>query len=121
MKSGDQLPSAREFKTILFSVGNKKLLQTLIKAQLSQISQSINQKLLYSVGEECMCISSANVKHDPGFNQCEANTIMLSFYIVLRSSGYSDHVYIQAAAISHHVPDIICIKKKKQLIFCRGK
>ena len=76
-----------------------------------------------------MCLSSANVKHNLGFNQCEANTIMLSFYIVLRSSGYSDHVvidtedtdvYIQAAAISHDVPDIICIKKKKQLIFCRG-
>ena len=75
-----------------------------------------------------MCLSSANVKHDPGFNQCEANSIILSFYIVLRSSGYSDHVvidtedtdvYIQAAAISHDVPDIICIKKKKQLIFCR--
>ena len=41
-----------------------------------------------------MCLSSANVKHDLGFNQCEANTIMLSFYIVLRSSGYSDHVVI---------------------------
>ena len=54
MKSDDQFPSAREFKTILCSAGNKKRQQNLIKAQLSEISQSINQELLYSVGEECI-------------------------------------------------------------------
>ena len=45
---------------------------------------------------------------------------MLSVYAALRSSGYSDpvvidtedtDVYIQAAAISHHIPGILCIKK----------
>ena len=29
-------------------------------------------------------------------------------------------MYIQRAAISHDIPGIICIKKKKQLFFCRG-
>jgi hypothetical protein len=56
------------------------------------------------------------------------DTIILSFYIALRASGYNDPVIIdaadtdfhrQAAAISH-VPGVICIKKKKELLFCRG-
>ncbi len=62
MKSNDQFPSARDFKTILCSAGNKKRLQTLIKAQLSEISQSINKEMLYSVGEECVSLSSGNVR-----------------------------------------------------------
>jgi hypothetical protein len=57
------------------------------------------------------------------------DTIILSFYIALRASGYNDPVIIdaadtdfhrQAAAISHDVPGVICIKKKKELLFCRG-
>ena len=49
---------------------------------------------------------------------------MLSVYAALRSSGYSDpividaediDVYIQAAAISHHIPGILCIKKKSSI------
>ncbi len=63
------------------------------------------------------------------FNQREADTILLSFYAALRSSGYSNpvvidaedtDVYVQAAAISHDFPGVICIKKKKELFFCRG-
>ena len=49
MKADDQFPSSREFKTILCSAGNKKRLQTLINAQLSEFSKSIKQELLYSV------------------------------------------------------------------------
>ena len=40
VKSDDHFPSARVFKTILCSAGNKKRLQALIKTQLSEISQS---------------------------------------------------------------------------------
>ena len=85
--------------------------------------------LLYSVGAECVNLSSDNVQHDLAFNQCEADTIILSFYTALRASGYSDpvvidaadtDVYIQTAAISHDVPGVIRIKKKKELFFCRG-
>ena len=89
----------------------------------------MNQVLLYSVGADCIDLSSGNVCQDLGFNQCEADTIMLSFYVALRASGYYDpvvidatdtDVYIQAAAISHDVPGVICIKKKDELLFCRG-
>ena len=79
-----------------------------------------------------MSLSSGNNRYDLSFNQCEADTIMLSFYGfygALRSSSCSNpvvinaedtDVYIQAAAISYDIPGIICIKKKKQFLFCRG-
>ncbi len=83
MKSGNQFPSSREFKTILCSAGNKKRLQCLIKTQLSDKSQSINQELLYSVGVECVSLTSGNLKENMSFNQCEADTIMLSCYTAM--------------------------------------
>ena len=121
MKSTDKFPSARYIKTFLCSAGNKKRLKTLVKSQLSKVAQSINQELLYSVGEECVSLSSGNAKQDLAFNQCEADIIMLSFYTALRASGYSDPIvidaedtdlYIQAAAILHDYTGVICIMKK---------
>ena len=121
MKSTDKFPSIRDFKTFLCSSGNKKRLQTLIKSHLYEIAKSMNQVLLYSVGADCVDLSSGSVRQDLGFNQCEADTIMLSFYVALRASGYNDpvvidatdtDVYIQAAAVSHDIPGVICIKKK---------
>jgi len=47
MKSDDRFPSARVFKTILCSAGNKKCLE-----------------LIYSVGEECVSLSSGNNRGD---------------------------------------------------------
>ena len=130
MKSTDLFPMACKFKTILCSAGNKKRLQALIKAQLSELSKSIGQELVYSVGEDCVSLSTGDTKDSLSFSQGEADTIMLSVYAALRSSGYSNpvvidaedtDVYIQAAAISHDIPGgILCIKKKKQFFFCRG-
>lgn len=94
MKPTDKFPSARDFKTFLCSSINKKRLQTLIKSQLSKVAQSIHQ-------------SGAALRaydyNDP----------------VVIDAADTD-VYIQAAAISHDVPGVICIKKKKELYFCRG-
>ena len=82
-----------------------------------------------AAGEECMSLSSGNLKDDLSFIPGEADIIMLSFYAALRSSSYCNPVviaaedtdmYIQRAAISHDIPGIICIKKKKKLFFCRG-
>ena len=126
MKPADLFPTACKFKTILCSAGNKKRLQALIKAQLSELSKSISH---YSVGEDCVSLSTGDTKDSLSFSQGEADTIMLSVYAALRSSGYSNpvvndaedtDVYIQAATISHDIPGILCIKKKKQYFFCRG-
>ena len=50
MKPADLFPTACNFKTILCCASNKKCLQALIKPQLSELSKSINQELIYSVG-----------------------------------------------------------------------
>jgi len=73
-----------------------------------------------------MNLTTDNTNDYLSFSQSEADTIMLSIYAAMRSSGYADpividaeytDVYIQAAAISHQIPGIFCIKKKKQLSF----
>ena len=54
---------------------------------------------------------------------------MLLCYITLRSHGNDDHfaidaadtdVYVQAAAISHENPGILCIRKKNELLSCKS-
>ena len=60
--------------------------------------------------------------------QSEADTIMLSIYAAMRSSGYADpividaedtDVYIQAAAtgVSHQIPGILCKKRRSSFSF----
>ena len=129
MKAGDAFPSAREFNTIMCISGNKKRLQTMIKAQLTGIAPSIKQEVLYSVGEECTSLSSGTSLDELSFSQSEADTIMLSCYVTLRSQGNDDpfvidaadtDVYVQAAAISHEIPGILCIRKKNELLTCRS-
>ena len=71
------------------------------------------------MGEDCVSLSTGHTKDSLSFSQDEADTIMLSVYAALRLSGYSDPVvidtedtdiYIQAVAISHHIPGIFCVK-----------
>ena len=124
MKPADLFPTTCRFKTILCNAGNKKHLQALIKVQFLEWSNATSQEVVYSVGEDCVSLSTGDTKENFSFSQGEADTIMLSVHAALRSSGYSDpvvidaedtDVYIQAAAISHHIPGILCIKKKKQV------
>ena len=119
MKPADLFPMACKFKTILCTAGNKKCLQALIKThQLSELSKSISQELVYSVDEACVSLSTGDTKESLSFSQGEADTIMLSVYVALRSisPGYRNlividaedtDVYIQVAAISHDIPGII--------------
>ena len=118
MNPANLFPINCKFKTILCSSGNKKRLQALIKTQLSERSHSISQELVYSVCENCVSLSTGDTKDNLSFSQGEADTIMLSVYAALRSSGYRDplvidiedtDICIQAAAISHHIPGILWI------------
>ena len=81
------------------------------------------------MGEDCVSLSTGNTKDSLSFSQSEADTIMLSAYVALRSSGYTNpvvidaedtDVYIQAAATSHDIPGILCIKNRSSYFFCRG-
>ncbi|XP_028404399.1 uncharacterized protein LOC114527028 [Dendronephthya gigantea] len=129
IKLGDKFPSAKKFQTFLCSSGNKKRLQNLIKSYLSKVAQSLHQVFIYSVGKECTNVSSAVVLQDLSFDQCEADTIILSVYAALRASGNNDpvvidaadtDVYVQAAAVSREFSGILCVKKKQKLLCCRA-
>ena len=63
------------------------------------------------------------------FDQSEADTLFFYAYAVLRETGYSGPVvidaadtdaYVAAAVISKQLPDMLCIKKKQETIFCQG-
>ena len=131
MKPADLFPMACKFKTILCTADNMKRLQALTKThQLSELSKSISQELVYSVGEDCVSLSTGDTKESLSFSQGETDTIMLSVYAALISisPGYSNlividaedtDVYIQAAAISHDIPGIM-IPLRSSFLFCRG-
>ena len=125
MKAGDAFPSPCEFKKIINSSGNNKRLQTMIKAQLTGIAQSIMQEMLYSVGEECTSLSSGTSMDELSFSQFEAGTIMLSCYVTFRSQGIDDpfvidaadtDMHVQTLTITHEIPGILCIRKKNELL-----
>jgi len=61
MKPADMFPTACKFKTLFCSAGNKKRHQALFKAQLSEQYKSTSQELVYSVGEDCMSLSSGYI------------------------------------------------------------
>ena len=69
-----------------------------MKAHLADIAKSHNQELLYSIGEECVSLPTGNIRDDLSFDQCEADTILLSIYTSLRLSGNTDPVVIDAEA-----------------------
>ena len=129
IKLGDPFHSDRAFKTLLCSVSNKGRLQNLICSYLTDLAQSVDAEIIYSVGSHCTNLSTQQVMQDYTFHQSEADTIIFSAYAVLRESGYSGPVvidaadtdaYIAAASISQQLPGILCIKRKQELIFCRG-
>ena len=129
MKLGNPFPSAREFKTLLCSISNKERLQKLICSYLTDLAQNVDPEILYSVGSHCTNLSAQQpLLHNYSFDQSEADTILFSIYAILRESGYSGPVvidaantdaYVAAAAISHQLPGMLCIKRKQETIFCR--
>ena len=128
MKLGNPFPSAREFKTLLCSISNKGRLQKLICSYLTDLAQNVYPEILYSVGSLCTNLSAQQPLHNYSFDQSEADTILFSIYAILRESGYSGPVvidaadtdaYVAAAAISHQLPGMLCIKRKQETIFCR--
>ena len=126
MKLGDPFPSATAFKTLLCSVSNKG---RLICSYLTDLAQNVDVEIVYSVGSRCTNLSSQQPMQDYSFDQSEADTILFSAYTLLRKSGYSGPVvidaadtdaYVAAAVISQQLPGMLCIKRKQETILCRG-
>ena len=129
MKLGDPFPSATAFKTLLCSASNKGRLQKLICSHLTDLTQNIRAEIVYSVGSYCTNLSTQQLMQNYRFDQSEADTILFSIYAVLRESGYSGPVvidaadtdaYIAAAVISQQFPGMLCIKRKQETVLCRG-
>ena len=129
MKMGDPFPSARAFKTLLCSNSNKGRLQKLICSYLTDLSQNVDVEIFYSVGPHCTNLSTKQPMHSYSFDQSEADTILFSAYAVLRESGHTDTVvidagdtdaYVAAVVISQQLPGMLCIKRKQETILCRG-
>jgi hypothetical protein len=127
MKLSDTFPSAQAFKTLLCSVSNKGRLQTMICAYLTDLAESVDAEIIYSVGSLCTNLSTKQPMENYSFDQSEADTVLFSMYAVLRESGYSGPVvidaadtdaYVAAAVISHQLPGMLCIKRKQETILC---
>ena len=103
MKLDDQFPSTREFKTLLCSTSNKTRLQKLLSSYLTDLAQSLNVEIVYSVGSKCMNLSTQQPMVHYCFNQSEADTILFSAYSALRESGYSGPVVIDVADTDAYV------------------
>ena len=63
------------------------------------------------------------------FDQSEADSVLFSTYAVLRKSGYSGPVvidaadtdaYVVAVHISQQLPGMLCINRKQETVFCCG-
>lgn len=127
MKLSDPFPSAGAFKTLLCSVSNKERLQKMICTYLTDLAQSVDAEIVYSVGSQCTNLSNQQPMPNYSFDQSEADTILFSAYVVLRQSGYNDpvvidaadtDVYVAAAALSHQLPGTLCIKRKDDIFDC---
>ena len=131
MKMQDPFPSASDFKLLLSSSGNKMRIQALIKGELGRQAlhhRAINKRMIFSNGQTCIDLTTGVALGDLQFDQAEADTIMLSAYSKLRSTGTTvpfvidsedTDVYVQAAYVSHHVRGDLYIKRKQTFLHCR--
>ncbi len=129
IKLDDPFPTAQAFKTLLCSVSNKGRLQKLICTYLTDLAPNVQAEIVYSVGTHCSNLSTQQPMQNYSFDQSEADTVIFSAYALLRESGYSGPVvidaadtdaYVASAFISHQLPGMLCIKRKQQIYFCRA-
>jgi len=85
-------------------------------------------QIIYSVGSHCTNLSTQQQMQYYSFDQSEADTILFSMYGLLRESGCSDPVvidaadtdaYVSAAVISQQVSGKLCIKRKAGMVSCK--
>jgi len=101
----------------------------LIGSYLADFARNKNIDVIFSIGSHCTNLSSQQKNGSVQFDQSEADTIIFSFYAVLRESGYAGlvvidasdtDVYIAAVYISHQLPGMLCIKRKQETISCHS-
>ncbi|KAG1680240.1 hypothetical protein GQR58_012475 [Nymphon striatum] len=94
---------------------------------LTGLAPSVDAEIIYSVGSNCMNLSTQQSMQNYSFHQSEADTVLFSAYAVLRESSYTGPVvidatdtdaYVAAAFISQKLPGMLCIKRKQETIIC---
>ena len=134
MKLAEPFSCVGVIKTLLCSVSNKR--QELTCNYLTDIAQSFDADMFYSSSlryfrktQATLLVPTAPTQppmQNFNFDQSEADTVLFSPYAVLRESGYSGCViidasdtdaYVAAAVISQQLPGILCIKRKQMTVF----
>ena len=96
---------------------------------LTDLAQSVDAETIYSVGPHSTNVSIQQTMQNRSFDQSQAITVLFSAFAVLRESGWTGHVvidavdtdaYVVAAVLWQKLASMICIKRKQETIFCRG-
>ena len=110
-------------------VSNKGQLQKWICNYLTDLAQSADAETIYSVGPHSTNVSIQQPMQNGSFDQSQADTVLFSAFAVLRESGCTGPVvidavdtdaYVAAAVLWQKLAGMICIKRKQETIFCRG-
>lgn len=75
----------------------------MICSYLTDVAQTVEPEIVYSVGSHCTNLSTQQPMQNYSFDQSEADTILFSTYALLRESGCSDPVVIDAADTDAYV------------------
>ena len=79
IKLSDPFPSARSFKTLLCSAGNKGRLQKLI---CSYLTATLHREIIYSVGSQCTNLTTQQpMSPHYSFDHSEADTVLFSIIL----------------------------------------
>ena len=91
MKLEDTFSSDKAFKALLCGNSNKERLKKMICSYLSDLAQSLDTEIVYSVGSHCTSSSTQQPMENYSFKMSEADTVLFSVYAPLRESGYNCH------------------------------
>ena len=102
-------------------------MQKLICSYLANLAQSVDAENIYSVGSHCTNLSTQQPMQYYSFDLSEADSVLFPTYAVLRESGNSDPVVVDAADTDAYValPVILqqlCseLRLSRKTVFCRG-
>ena len=122
-------PSPVPERSKRYRVSNNGQLQKLICNYLTDLAQSVDAENIYSVGPHSTNGSTQQPMQNGNFDQSQVDTFLFSVFAVLRESGCTGHVvidavdtdaYVVAAVLWQKLAGMICIKRKQETIFCRG-
>ena len=123
----DKFPTAVEFNKVMANSTNKVRLQKLVLKHIKTRVAQLPCGVLYCEGERVTNLNNDIATGDYRFKHIEADTMLLSIYVKLRTANYTNtvvldsedtDVYVQAAYVSHQIRSKLLIKRKQALVDC---